>query len=504
MDSKKIIAILKNIVSNKREVERGDQLDLSFNVEPTDPNRAIFNDDEMRTYTVDEVAQLIGSIDVDQIDENDIEYIKSLYRKLESDNVNSDIYRNEEALVAPLFKKINEYDHVVKGSEFSSNQIALDELKARNNNLSSVKLISLKHYETDSKNNLEYLSITNEKGEAEMVSLTDPDYLERFVDEYANQIGGMSANEFSNTIKSSTEATLDFVKLETYLTDEDTRNKMHEPMIKDNNVLGYEYEEVKRLRDQFLPGEDVYISIDKYGEIFYRVADGIIKGNTNDGKREVKFIQVPSRYKSNEKTEENEEAKVENAQDQEQNVLDPIDKGEGYMEVQVKFDQNRFRDLFEMRDFVLHGDDPDLRNEFISQLNALFDLCYVQEVSPDLIQCIQVFYNENIEEFENAKRSGSMVNGNQMDLQEYKLMEKMQKAYGEANNTLEQEEVKDEINEFGIEERTTNREEIKDKPKVRTLMKPKNQTNHGLSTLTIILEILTVAIIIMMFLSLDI
>ena len=169
MDTKKIIAILKNIVSNKREVERGDRLELSFRVGPTDPNRAIFSAEEMRDYTVEEVAEMIKTIDVDQIDENDINFIKSPYRKLESDNVNDNIYLNEEALVAPLFKKINEYDHVINEAEFSSNQIALDELKSHNNNLASVKLISLKEYETDSKNHLEYLSITNEKGESEMV-----------------------------------------------------------------------------------------------------------------------------------------------------------------------------------------------------------------------------------------------------------------------------------------------------------------------------------------------
>ena len=504
MDTKKIIAILKNIVSNKREVERGDRLELSFRVGPTDPNRAIFSAEEMRDYTVEEVAEMIKTIDVDQIDENDINFIKSLYRKLESDNVNDNIYLNEEALVAPLFKKINEYDHVINEAEFSSNQIALDELKSHNNNLASVKLISLKEYETDSKNHLEYLSITNEKGESEMVQLTDPDYLERFVDEFATKISDMSASEFSNTLKASTEANLDFVKLETYLTDEDTRNRMHEPLIKDNNVLGYEYEEVKRLAEQFMPNEDIYISIDKYGEIFYRVADGIIKGTTNDGKREVKFIQVPSRYKSNEKTEVAEEKhEIESAQEETSGIKDPINKEAGGMDVKVTFDQNRLKDLFDVRDAIMHGDDPDLQNEFISQLNALFDLCFVQQVSPNLICYIQVFYNENKNELENVRKSGTMIDGKEMNLQEYNLLVKMDEAYKTSLKGVE-EEVQEEINEFGIEGDTKG--QVRENPKVRTLQKPKynNHRQAAFSTITIILEILTVAIIIMMFLSLDI
>ncbi len=339
-----------------------------------------------------------------------------------------------------------------------------------------------------------------------MVQISDPDYLERFVDEFATQISDMSASEFANTLKASTEATLDFVKLETYLTDQDTRNRMHEPLIKDNNVLGYEYEEVKRLAEQFLPNEDIYISIDKYGEIFYRVADGIIKGTTNDGRREVRFIQVPSRYISNEKTDVPEEPsqepqKIDNVQDESMNVKDPINKEVGNMEVQVTFDQNRFRDLFEVRKVIMDGDDPDLQNEFINQMNALFDLCYVQEVSPALIQCINIFYNENKSEFENVKRSGTMINGKEMNLQEYNLLSKMDEAYRTSLKGVE-EEVQEEIDEFGIE--GTTKEETKDKPKARTLQKPKANKNHGISTITIILEILTVAIIIMMFLSLDI
>lgn len=506
MDTKKIMAILKNIVSNKREVERGDQLELSFNIEPTDANKQIFDQSEMKNYTVEEVANLISQIDVEDIDENDINYIKSLYRKLESDDVNSDIYANEAALIAPLFSKINEYDHVVKEAEFSSNQIALDELKTHNNNLSSVKLISLKEYETDSKNHLEYLSITNERGEAEIISLTDPDYLERFVNEFASDISSMSTTEFANKLKASTEATLDFVKLETYLTDESIQARMHEPVIKDKNVLGYEYEEVRRLVEQFMPGEDIYISIDKYGEIFYRVADGVIKGNTTtNGQREVKFIQVPSRYRSNEKTEEVTEKKtdVDNVRDPEKNVYDPIEKGIGNMEVQVKFDQNRFKDLFDVRDAIMHGDDPELQNELISQVSALFDLCYVQEVSPNLIQCIQKFYIENKEEFENVKRSGTMINGKEMNLQEYNLMSKLDEAYQSSLSEL-QEEVQEEIDEFGIEGNTISNDNERnlDKPKTRTRKPPKKTA--ALSSVAIIIEIITIALVILMFLSLDI
>lgn len=301
MDTKKIMTILNNMVSNKREVERGDQLELSFYIENNESNRTIFTEDEMRSYTTQEVADLINEIDVDELEENDIEYIKSLYRKLESDNINSNVYKNEEILVAPLFQKINEYEHVINEQDFNSNQKALEEITSHNNNLSNAKLISLKSNVSDSKYNLDYLKIVTD-GNTELIAITDPDYLERFVNEFACDIKNMSASEFTEKLKFSTEGSLNFVRLDEYLTNKEVSDKMQTPAIKDKNVLSFEAEEVKRLVDKFMPNEQIYIAIDDYGEVFYKVRDGIIKGRTEDGERKVDFCVVPSSLISNEKT----------------------------------------------------------------------------------------------------------------------------------------------------------------------------------------------------------
>ena len=210
--------------------------------------------------------------------------------------------------------------------------------------------------------------------------------------------------------------------------------------------------------------------------------------------------------RSNEKTEEATEKKtdVDNVKDPEKNVADPIERETGNMEVQVKFDQNRFKDLFDVRDAIMHGDDPDLQNEFLSQMSALFDLCYVQEVSPNLINCIQIFYNENKEEFENVRRSGTMINGKEMNLQEFNLMSKLDEAYQNSLSEVE-EEVKEEIDEFGIEGRTIDeRAQTQERGKVRTLSKKPPRKIAALSSVAIIIEILTIAFVILMFLSLDI
>lgn len=502
MDTKKIIAILKNIVSNKREVERGEQLELSFKVEPTDSNRAIFKPEEMRTYTVEEVAQMISRIDINELG-NDIDFIESLWRKLKNDNVNEDTYKNEEPLVVPLEQLIEEYKGVIKDEELESNQVSLDKIKTDNDYLSNnVKLVSVGEGRTDSKSHLEYLAITNDEGRVELIQLTDPDYLARFKNEYASRINNMTPTEFANTLKFSTESALDSVKLDTYLTDEEVRNKMRQPLIKDNNVLSYEFDEVKRQAQQFMANEDIYISIDKYGEIFYTVGDGVMKGYTEDGVRRVEFIQPPSRYISNEKTIVPEEKPtIGSNQDEPKSVEDPIDKVVGNMDVQVTFDKNEFLKLFENRKTILESNDKDRQNKLISQLNALFDLGYTQNIEPELVQCVRTYYLENKDRLESAKHSESVVNDSNMSLQEFNLLTKLDEFFNLYYNNVREEAI-EEINEFGIEGET--KEQVQENVKVRTLQKPMNRRQAAFSTITIVLEILTVAIIIMMFLSLDI
>ena len=371
-------------------------------------------------------------------------------------------------------------------------------------------MINLKSFETDSHYDLDYITITKEDGTFEMVSVPDPDYLERFTNEYANEISQMTADEFINIVKNSTDAKLDFVRLEDYLTNKEIQNKMYSPAVKDNNVLADEMKQVKELVDKFLPNSEIFISIDKNGEIFYKADDGIIKGQTHDGKRTVRFVQVPSKFRENGYAQSNNDEMDDLSKNEnyDSNVLQPEEKEVGNMQVQVTFDQNRFLNLFQIRDVIIHGDDPDLKQEFFSQLNALFDLCYSQSVSPTLKQCLFTYYQERKDEYSNMQHNENIVEDEKMDLQEFNLLKKFDDAYQQSLQDEVREEVQEEVDEFGIEGDTlgTQTNQLsQEQAKVRRRVYNKNDRySHGLSMIAILFELVTIALLVLMFLSLDI
>ena len=112
---------------------------------------------------------------------------------------------------------------------------------------------------------------------------------------------------------------------------------MHTPSVKDNNILADEMKQARELVDKFLPNTEIYISIDKNGEIFYKAEDGIIKGETHNGKRTVKFIQVPSKFRENAYAQSNEEKldDISKNENYDSNIKQPEEKEVGNIEVKV-------------------------------------------------------------------------------------------------------------------------------------------------------------------------
>ena len=498
MNNKQLMILLQSSKTEYDKDRKNEPRDLLFQIEDNEANRSLFNETDIREYNASEVAGLIAQLDVEELSENEMAFIRSFYQRLVSDNRSENLYTNEELLVGPLQQKIQEYELLVQQRGFDSNKNALEAIQKHNANLSAIKMINLKSYETDSNYDLDYLTITKEDGSFEMVTVPDPDYLERFTNEFANEISHMSADEFINIIKNSTDTKLDFVKLEDYITNKEIQTKMHSPAVKDNNILADEMKQAKELVDKFLPNTEIFISIDKNGEIFYKAEDGIIKGETHDGKRTVRFIQVPSKFRENAYAQANEEKldDISKNENYDNNVKQPEEKEVGDIEVKVTFNKQRFNDLFEMRDIIIHGDDPDLKQELFNQLNALFDLCYVQEVSPNLKQCLFVYLQERYPEYENMQHDENIVKDNKMDLQEFNLLQKFDEAYRQSRLVEVKEEVEEEVDTYGISGDTKN------KPKVRSKVFP-NKPN-GLSIVAILFEIVTIALLVLLLLSLDI
>ena len=534
MNTKQVMALLNNIVTNRREVEHGEQIELSFRIEPNAENNALFDSSMMRDYSVDEVADLITTMNPNELSEDEYEMLKILKGRLESDNINGDVFSNEGLLVGPLDQKIIEYDNLVKGEEFSSNLTTLNSLKAKNANLSAVNMHNLKENETDNKYKLDYVTVRKEDGITEVLPITDPDYLKRFEHEHADDIANMTSDEFYNKLKASTESELTFVEMNKYIANPEIRNRMNQPKIQDEQILGFERDEVQNLVNSFIPGRTIEIGIDNLGEVFYRAGDAILKGVEKEGKREIDWVQRPAEIKNyvDDKATDmtNEEVMKQIEVEQTQSIATPeMESNTNYIHNEVELDNNRFIELMDAADPILNGEDEELKSELLDQINAAVKERSEETITTAVQKKITQYYNWRVKDLEMMKSTGNTTSGIPMTSREVAILEEVERIDQSLNPDNMEEEVEttneiennEEMNynpetfgdtSYSVDEFAATQEYVpvqapreQSQGKVRTLGKHKNNRAHyGLTAVVLLIEIITVALIVMMFLSLDI
>ncbi len=546
MNTKQIMTLLNNIVTNKREIERGEQLELSFRIENTSENAKLFSPDMMRDYTAEEVANLIGLIDVSQMTEDEYEMLSNFERLIENDNANGNMFSNEEILIGPVAQKKTEYEGVRLNAEFKSNLDTLNGLRTRNHNLNSLKIFSYKENQTDSKRNIDYVTIKRENGKTEVLPINDPSYLSRFKDEFEKDIGNMSEEEFYNTLKNSTEYELSFVNINKYLTDEGIRARMTTPKIEEE-VLGYEVDEVKRQVEKFTPGIEIEIAVDRDGEVLYRAGDALFKGFYKDGKRDVRCIQKPSiinNYVDNKAVDQdNIEAEIEKESSFEISVGDN-QENKDYINSDVELDPQRLGELMETKEEILNGKNEELKSELLGQIGAALKERNEETLDSGAQRLVSAYYEWRIEDYRLMQTEGHVSGGVDLSTREISLIKKIEEIDEKLNKNPEMRDegseipVEEEEDVFGFEgndnpknteedifgfdedgyEQVQEVEAVEEmeapgnryvsptiaNAKVRTLAKNKKNAHYGMTALVILIEMITVAFVVMMFLSLDI
>lgn len=529
MDTKQIMTLLNNIVTNKREIERGEQLELSFRIENNSENARLFSSDMMRDYSAEEVAELIGLMDVEQMSQDEYEMLVNFDRLIKNDNANGNLFSNEEVLIGPIAQKIEEYDYVVSNQEFNSNLNALNQLKARNQNLSSLNIISLKENETDSQHNLDYVTVKRDNGETAVLPINDVGYLDRFINEHANEISNMDGEQFYNTLKNSTETELSFVNLNKYLTDEGIRARMTTPKIGEDDTLGYEVDEVRRLVEQFIPGTEIDITVDRDGEVIYRAGDALFKGFDVNGKRDVRFIQKPSvinNYVDNKAVDQsNVEAEIEKEESFEVNVNDN-QENKDYINDDIPLDPERLGELMESKEEILNSNNEDLKSELLGQIGAALKDRNDDTINNGVQKLVSAYYEWRIEDYKLMQTEGHVSGGVDLSTREIALIKKIEEI---DEQLTKNPELRDEGSEIAPEEEEDffgfdGNAQVQDvetleamqapgnryvsptmtHARVRTLGKNKKNAHYGMTALVILIEMITVAFVVMMFLSLDI
>ena len=147
-----------------------------------------------------------------------------------------------------------------------------------------------------------------------------------------------------------------------------------------------------------------------------------------------------------------------------------------------------FLNMFNDRKSIMSGTGTVSKGTFLNEMNKLYKLAGTQNLGEEVIRCFETFYQEN--------KGIINTEGIDPDLNVFLLTKDSdyKAIFGPQNTNIEETQL-----ERTAEEPVNSLTNVKQ----RRLLNNK-KGNHGLSTIAIIIEILTVALVIMMFLSLDI
>lgn len=152
-----------------------------------------------------------------------------------------------------------------------------------------------------------------------------------------------------------------------------------------------------------------------------------------------------------------------------------------------KYSNQEFVNLFNDRENILKGNGIISKEEFLNRIETIYNSNRILDDS--LLNCINIFYQEN----------KGLINNQEIDPRLNSFLQQMDNDYKSIFENVNIQSLNEPI-EKTVETQVNTNDQAKQR---RLITKPKTG-NHGLSTVAIVLEILTVAIIIMMFLSLDI
>lgn len=230
------------------------------------------------------INELVTILNQSELNEEMIEHIKTLSNRLASMDI-----ANKAELSELLSSKIMEYE--ANQQENISNQSSLNMLKSINEDFQKLNIISTKREDNDSNRYIDYLTYTNERGEVEMLSCESNATINDFIQTHINELPTMSASDVFHYFKEYVHREVEFKTPEEMKNDPDARKKA---IVNDPEIEMQELNDVENYKNTYGIQEQIMVSIDNNGERIYRVGDGIIKFRTTENKREMQVLKKPS------------------------------------------------------------------------------------------------------------------------------------------------------------------------------------------------------------------
>ncbi len=428
------------------------------------------------------IKEIIDLLNTRELTPNFIDHLKNLKNRLDSMDL-----ENKEELLKVFDCKIIEFE--TKNSNSKTNQDALNLLRDVISDFQRLSIVSTKKEENDSNRAIDYLTFRTDANKIEMLSCDYESTIQDFITSNTDKLPSMSAYDVFHLFKEYIHREVKFESPEALKNDQDKRQTA---VVNDPEVELLELEELKSYKRTYGIEGDIAVAIDNNGERIYQVGDGLIKFKTVINKRIMQVLKQPT-VKTNDlytelinelDEEDGLTIQKEKVKETERNV-----RADTYDALEPSFNKERLIEIIARRDVY----DIELTYEEEHELNTYIKF---------LISHIE----KNIETNTQADETTKLAT---------EIMENARGAKPslvDAYTSIQNGELKE--NELNDLEKEFARRYINGKDKMQKMglmnnlnknlkLAPETKSN-GIATVVLLLELITLAMFIMMFLRLDI
>ena len=259
------------------------------NIKSNDKNEIIFINDKNQIRTAEQAADEILSWNTADIPNDIFIKIENILQKLQSDNINENLFTNEEVVISALNVKIIERENLLHPKK--SNKDAFADIVATNDDVRE----KMNFIETKSKDNKEvdYISLRNDDNTVDVLVCRTETEIQDYIKKHGDEIPSRSAKEIFYDMNNMFRVPLNFQRLSEY--NSDPKLSKHE-----------EKQKVREAVKSFGLEGHIYVAVDCFKERIYKIGDGIFKFDSeNDGT--IEFLQEPRNMRNLNKQEEKQE-----------------------------------------------------------------------------------------------------------------------------------------------------------------------------------------------------
>lgn len=437
------------------------------------------NDDNFITNIVeleDGIKKLENNI-------NSQEYLESLLNKLKYSEI-----KNKKELIEVISAKLLEFKSVEEEMNLS-NQTALREMQKYNDDLKKLSVIETSKEKNDSGKDIDYISIRHDNGEVEMLVCAGHNTLAEFIHNHADMASKMSAEDIFRYYKDNIHRELKFYNADEL--DEVYPEMANNAVVREEEIKTLEMEEAEKYaKNNGLEGK-IEATVDPNGERIYRISDAVIKFSTNyENKRVMEVLRQPIE-RVNAHTNENYGRLLSELDEDKTEIFDvseiqaKLEESEPIVITGTNFDRDRLRELIVRKDVY----EENLSSEELAYIKG--SIQYLIDTMVERIQSFQGQINEEqtiLDEFMEP-----LVN----------IYESIEEGRIDANELSDGDKML--VENYKNKQLSLESLGLKKKPVMKELKyDPESVKASGVAALVIILELISIGMLVLTFLSIDI